>query len=111
MSARADRKLTAARRGYEKRPVRVRNFGPRPLVEDGSVASTSTTVWNGQLGYRVSNTARVVFELLNIFNASVSDIDYFYASRLRDEPAAGVEDIHTHPALPRSARLGLRISF
>ena len=42
---------------------------------------------------------------------SVSDIDYFYASRLPGEPADGVEDIHTHPALPRSARIGIQFSF
>jgi hypothetical protein len=41
----------------------------------------------------------------------VSDIDYFYASRLPGEPADGVEDIHTHPALPRSARIGIQFSF
>ena len=44
-----------------------------------------------------------------LFNAEVSDIDYFYTSRLSDEPAAGIDDIHTHPALPRSFRFGLRL--
>jgi hypothetical protein len=41
----------------------------------------------------------------------VSDIDYFYTSRLRDEPLDGVEDIHLHPSLPRSARLTLQLLF
>jgi len=35
----------------------------------------------------------------------VSDVDYFYASRLPGEPAEGVDDIHFHPAESRSARL------
>jgi hypothetical protein len=91
--------------------VRVRHFGPRPLIEDASVQSRSTTLWNGEAGYRLSRKARVVFEVFNIFDANVSDIDYFYASRLPGEPANGIEDIHTHPALPRSARFGLQISF
>jgi hypothetical protein len=91
--------------------VRVRHFGPRPLVEDASVASRSTTLWNGELGYRLASKARLVLELFNLFNANVSDIDYFYASRLSGESATGVEDIHTHPALPRSARFGLQLSF
>jgi hypothetical protein len=52
-----------------------------------------------------------VLELFNIFDADVSDIDYFYASRLPGEPVDGIEDVHTHPALPRSARLGLQLSF
>jgi hypothetical protein len=68
-------------------------------------------LWNGELGYRLSDRARLVFEMFNIFNADVSDIDYFYASRLRGEPADGIEDVHTHPALPRSIRLGLQFSF
>jgi len=41
----------------------------------------------------------------------VSDIDYFDASRLPGEPADGLEDVHTHPALPRSARLGIHFTF
>jgi hypothetical protein len=91
--------------------VRVRHFGPRPLVEDGSAASKSTTIWNGEVGYRLSPRARLVMEAFNIFDAEVSDIDYFYTSRLPGEPAAGVDDIHLHPALPRSARVGIQLSF
>jgi hypothetical protein len=91
--------------------IRVRHFGPRPLIEDASVKSTSTTLWNGELGYRVSNKARVVLELFNVFDGTVSDIDYYYASRLPGEPQEGIEDIHTHPAVPRSARIGLQLSF
>ena len=90
---------------------RVRHFGPRPLIEDGSVNSRSTTIWNGEVGYRLSRKARVVLEAFNLFDAEVSEIDYFYASRLPGEPAAGVEDVHTHPALPRSARIGIQFSF
>jgi hypothetical protein len=91
--------------------VRVRHFGPRPLIEDASVNSKSTTLWNGEIGYRASPRARVVLELFNIFNADVSDIDYFYASRLPGEPSEGIDDVHTHPALPRAVRLGLQLSF
>jgi hypothetical protein len=91
--------------------IRVRHFGPRPLIEDASVTSKATTLWNGEVGYRVSSRARLVLELFNIFDAEVSDIDYFYTSRLRGEPAEGVDDVHTHPALRRSARLGLQFTF
>ena len=91
--------------------LRVRHFGPRPLIEDGSVNSKSTTIWNGEVGYRLSSKARLVLEAFNLFDANVSDIDYFYASRLPGEPADGVEDIHAHPALPRSARIGIQFSF
>ena len=98
-----------------KRPlfgsIRLRHFGPRPLIEDASVKSAGTTLWNGEVGYRLSRKARVVLELFNIFDGEVADIDYFYPSRLPGEPEGGVEDIHTHPTLPRSARIGLQLSF
>ena len=91
--------------------IRVRHFGPRPLIEDASVTSNPTTIWNAEAGYRLSGNARVVLELFNVFDAKVADIDYFYASRLSGEPADGVDDIHTHPALPRTVRLGVQFSF
>jgi hypothetical protein len=91
--------------------IRLRHFGPRPLIEDATVKSEATTLWNVEAGYRLSSRARVFLELFNVFDAKVSDIDYFYASRLAGEPADGIEDIHTHPAVPRSARIGLQLSF
>jgi hypothetical protein len=91
--------------------IRVRHFGPRPLIEDASVQSASTTLWNGELGFRVSPRTRLIAEAFNLFDAKVADIDYLYASRLPGEPEEGIEDIHTHPALPRSVRVGLEISF
>jgi hypothetical protein len=91
--------------------LRLRHFGPRALVEDASVTSASTTLWNGELGYRVYSRARIVAEVFNLFDAKVADIDYFYTSRLPGEPAAGFDDVHTHPALPRSVRVGLHLSF
>ena len=90
--------------------LRVRHFGPRSLIEDASVRSRGTTIWNGEVGYRASSKARIVLEAFNIFNAEVADIDYFYSSRLPGEPE-GIEGIHTHPALPRSARIGLQLTF
>jgi outer membrane receptor protein involved in Fe transport len=91
--------------------LRVRHFGPRPLIEDATTMSKATTLWNGEAGYRFSERARLVLEVFNLFDSEASDIDYFYASRLAGEPAGGIEDIHTHPALPRSFRLGFQLSF
>jgi outer membrane receptor protein involved in Fe transport len=110
-----DRVISAGVTVEPRRPLfgslRVRHFGPRPLTEDASVVSQSTTIWNGEVGYRLSANARIVLEAFNIFDAEVSDIDYFYASRLAGEPDQGIEDIHLHPALPRSARVGIQFSF
>jgi len=90
--------------------LRLRHFGPRPLLEDNSRTSKSTSILNGELGYQFSNRVRLIAEGFNLLNAKVSDIDYFFTSRLRHEPAP-VEDIHFHPAIPRSARVGVRLSL
>jgi hypothetical protein len=103
--------LTLQPRGFVAGSLRVRSVGPRPLVEDARVSSPSSTLWNGELGYSVSNRTRLVFECFNIVNAKTSDVEYFYASRLPGEPGAGVEDIHLHPNVPRTVRLGIHVSF
>jgi hypothetical protein len=61
---------------------------------------------NGILGYDLGKGLRLVLEGFNLLDEQVSDIDYLYESRLPGEPEA-VEDIHFHPAEPRSARLVL----
>jgi hypothetical protein len=91
--------------------LRLRYFGPRALIEDNSVRSESTTLVNGEIGYRLSGRARVFVDVFNIFDSKVSDIDYFYSSRLPGEPSGGIDDIHTHPALPRTARLTFQVDF
>ena len=53
----------------------------------------------------------MVVDVFNLFNAKDSDIDYYYASRLPGEPAGGVNDIHFHPTLPRTARINLVVGF
>ena len=91
--------------------VRLRHFGPRALVEDDSVRSKPTTILNSDIGVHLSQRMRISFEAFNLLNAKVSDIDYFYTSRLLGEAAEGVDDIHTHPALPRTARFTLQIAW
>ena len=91
--------------------VRLRYFGTRPLVEDGSQASSPTTLVNAELGYRWSGRHRLSVDVLNVLDARNSDIDYFYTSRLPGEPAGGVDDIHFHPVLPRTIRIGLTLGL
>ncbi|WP_041367178.1 TonB-dependent receptor [Methylophaga frappieri] len=90
--------------------LRVRHFGERPLIEDGSVKSDDSTIWNLRVGYRVNNwTFRG--DVLNLTDSNDSDIDYFYASRLAGEPSGGVEDIHFHPIEPRTFRFTAEYRF
>ena len=73
--------------------------------------SPATSLVNLQAGYRLAGKVKVAVDVFNLFNAADSDIDYFYTSRLQDEPLTGVDDIHTHPTLPRTARINLIVGF
>ena len=90
--------------------VRLRHFGGRPLAEDNTVRSPASTLVNLGVGYRFDPRVSLRFDVLNLFNRRVSDIDYYYASQLRGE-GAPVNDIHTHPAQPRSLRVTLRATL
>jgi hypothetical protein len=87
--------------------VRLRYFGPRPLIEDNSVRSRSSTILNAQLGYRAAGRWTAALQVFNLFDRRTSDIDYFYTSRLPGESLDGIDDVHTHPQEPRSVRLVL----
>jgi hypothetical protein len=91
--------------------VRLRYFGPRPLIENDRVRSNSTSLINAQSVYRITPSLNVILDVFNVLDAKGNDIDYFYTSRLRGEPLEGVEDVHTHPTLPRSARVALKVGF
>lgn len=91
--------------------AKVRHFGPRPLIEDNSVRSGSTTTVSARLGYKFDNGLIVRLDAFNLFDAEASQIDYYYASRLPGEPAGGVEDIHFHPLEPRSFRLSATMQW
>jgi hypothetical protein len=101
--------LTASQIGKDgawEGALRLRYFGPRPLIEDNSVRSHASTTLNGRIGYRFARDLRLELEGFNLANKRVSSIDYYYASRLAGEADAH-EDIHFHPLESRSFRLTL----
>ncbi|HEY2629781.1 MAG TPA: TonB-dependent receptor [Usitatibacter sp.] len=91
--------------------LQLRYFGPRALIEDDSVRSQSTTLVNGRIAYRIDGNWRVMLDGFNLLDRTASDIEYYYASRLRGEAAAGVNDIHFHPVEPRTFRLTVQVKF
>jgi outer membrane receptor protein involved in Fe transport len=91
--------------------AKLRVFGPRPLIEDASVQSRTTTLLNGRVGYRFENGVRVQIDGFNLLNAKTNQIDYFYVSRLPGEPLEGIADRHFHPVEPLAVRLTLAGSF
>jgi outer membrane receptor protein involved in Fe transport len=88
----------------------LRYFGPRPLIEDDSQRSQSTTLAALRAGYRLGRDMTLTLDVFNLFDRKASDIDYYYTSRLKGE-AQGVDDIHFHPVEPRSVRLTMTARF
>lgn len=91
--------------------VRVRHFGEYPLIEDNSVRADAATLLNAEAGYLFASGIRLEATVLNQLDSNASDIQYFYASRLRGEPEGGVDDIHFHPVEPLQLRVSLRYTF
>ena len=91
--------------------LRLRYVGEAPLVENNSVRSESTTLFNARLDYQLSPQWGISLAAFNLLDSGDNDITYFYASRLQGEPDGGVEDIHFHPVELRNFRLSLRAKF
>ena len=90
--------------------IRLRHFGPRPLIKDNSQVGSSSTLVNLRAGYRFAKYLQVSMDVFNLIGSKPNDISYFYRSQLSGE-AASVADKHIHPAEPRSIRFTVRASF
>ena len=90
--------------------VRLRYFGPQPLIEDNSVRAPSSLSFNLRVGWRAKDWD-IALDVLNALDRRNYDIAYAYASRLRGEPAGGTDDLHFHPAEPRTLRLSFARRF
>ncbi|MGB8204194.1 MAG: TonB-dependent receptor [Candidatus Baltobacteraceae bacterium] len=106
--------------------LRLRYFGPRTLDTQGDANSPPSTLLNAQLTAKLKGSRRLSLDVLNILNADVPDVTYYYNSWLpydaanpsnRNDPTinpalganinttAGVADYHFHPAERRIVRL------
>ncbi|MFQ3191120.1 MAG: opacity protein-like surface antigen [Paraglaciecola sp.] len=84
--------------------ARLRYFSERPLTEDGSVTSDDSQIVNLNIGYKFTQLT-LKLDILNALDRNDHDIDYYYASRLSNEPLGIVtEDLHYHVLEPRTAR-------
>ena len=89
--------------------ARCRHFGNTPLVEDNSVRGKSTTLCNLLTTYAV-NAWQISAEIINVFDRKAADIAYWYGSRTASETMV-IDDVHYHPVVPRTFRLGARYAF
>ena len=93
-------------------PLRLRYFGPRPLIEDDTRALEVTTLAQRPHRLRLRERRQALRSTSSTSsNTKASQIDYFYASRLPGEPAEGVADRHFHPVEPTAVRLTLAASL
>ena len=83
--------------------LRGRYFCERPLTATKGVQGSDSFMVNARAGYRTENW-EVALDCLNLLDRADNDIEYYYASRLPGEAAGGVDDIHFHPAEPRTLR-------
>jgi hypothetical protein len=96
--------------------LRLHTFGARPLIDNDAVMSNPSTVVDARVGYKlpfrgVVKDWRIWIDSFNVLNANVSDIEYYYVSRLPGEPPAGVNDIHTHYENSILVRANLKAVF
>lgn len=90
--------------------LRLRYLGEAPLIEDNSVKSEATLLLNAQAIYQFSPAWSLGVEVMNLLDSTDNDITYFYESQLANE-LTPQEDIHFHPAEPRSVRVTLQATF
>jgi hypothetical protein len=90
--------------------VRMRYLGNRPLIEDGSIRSTSTTLVSLRTTWQFHPKRAFTLDVLNLFDREDSDIEYFYGSQLPGE-AGPSDDVHFHPVEPFSIRIGFTATF
>jgi len=110
VSATANLGMTVDHLGAWFGALRLRYFGPRPLIEDNSVRAQASALTNLRLGYKIDARARLALDVYNLFDRKVNDIEYWYGSQLVNETAA-VDDRHIHPTEPRTLRLTLQYRF
>lgn len=91
--------------------LQLRHFGPRPLTEDNSLRSNSTTTLNGKLGYRVNKDTKIELIGFNLLNSQHSAIDYavdgyYYPAGSNNQLSDGPYRVF-HPIESRSFRVML----
>ncbi len=87
-----------------------RYLGSGALIEDNSVRSRSSLTTNLRISRKLWAGSELTFDVFNLGNRKVNDIEYFYESQLPGE-AAPVADRHVHPAEPRTVRVTLKLGF
>jgi outer membrane receptor protein involved in Fe transport len=87
-----------------------RYLGSGSLIEDDSVRSRASLTTNLRVSRKLGRNSELSFDVFNLLDRKLNDIEYFYESQLPGE-AAPVADKHVHPAEPRTVRVTLKLGF
>ena len=90
--------------------LRARHFGESPLVEDNSARSPAYTTVDAQIGFQSPRQWLLALDVFNVADVRWNDIEYYYVSRLRNEPAPA-PDYVVHPGVPRTIRARFQFWF
>jgi hypothetical protein len=104
-----DAALTAQRESGWFGAIRARHFGQSPLVEDDSAKSPAYTTVDAQVGFRSAKWLAAL-DVFNVADVKWNDIEYYYVSRLRNEPSP-LPDYVVHPGVPRTLRARFEYRF
>ena len=102
--------VTARDLGPWSASLQWRYLGSGPLIEDDSVRSDSSSIFNLRVSRKLWRGSELTLDVFNLFDRKVNDIEYYYQSQLPTE-AAPVADKHVHPAEPRTVRVTLKLAF
>jgi hypothetical protein len=86
-----------------------RYLGAGALIEDNSQRSRASLTTNLRVSRTLWRDAELTLDVFNLFDREVDDIQYYYESQPRNEPAQAGR--HVHPAEPRSVRVTLKAGF
>jgi outer membrane receptor protein involved in Fe transport len=90
--------------------LEVRRVDDRFASEDRQQTARGYTLVDFTARYRYRNFEAFV-AVENLFDVDYREAQFFFTSRLRGEPAAGVDDIHFTPGQPRAISGGIAWRF
>lgn len=95
--------------------INYKYFGSRPLTEDDYVKSSPATYLNGMISYLFFEDWVGRVEVFNILNSRIDRIQYYYPTRLRNEPVGpeegGYNDRIVSPFPGRNFRVSVVHNF
>ena len=95
--------------------INYKYFGSRPLTEDDSIRSSPATMVNGMVSTVLYNNWLLRAEIFNLLNSRIDRIQYYYPTRLRNEPVGpdegGYNDRIVSPFPGRNFRISVSYNF